>query len=200
MNGEVIAFISAPGVGTSFLTRQMACRNMLPGFFEGEEGIFTPSVLNVLNSEEDTRERYIWLAERTRLMLERAHTIARAGIDSYVDGDVLLMEAWLAAEVGSESPAFLKEWLLKNARLMAHKVVILTASDEKIQENIIRRGRASEQTKFIKERALRIGRACIGLAEKYDHVKVLDRSNLEFTDSKTLAMIDELIQTIPSHK
>ena len=40
----------------------------------------------------------------------------------------------------------------------------------------------------------------IGLAEKYDHVKVLDRSNLEFTDSKTLAMIDELIQTIPSHK
>lgn len=198
MNGEVIAFISAPGVGTSFLTKQMACKNMLPGFFEGEEGIFTPNVLSVLNNENDSLERYDWLAGRTKLMLERAHTIARTGMNCYVDGDVLLMEAWLAAEIGDKSPVFLKKWLEENMHLMAHKIVVLTASDEKIRENIKQRGRASEQSDFIKERALRIGRACADLKKKYKHVGVLDRSDLEFTDSETLAFVDKFIQSIPS--
>jgi hypothetical protein len=197
MKGKVIAFISAPGIGTSFLTKQMACRHSSPGFFEGEEGIFTPSVLAVLNGEDDTPNRYDWLSGRTKTILAKAHEIARIGITSYVDGDVLLMEAWLESEVGSQSPPVLKKWLEKNYYLMADKVIILTASEEKIKENIVRRGRASEQTDFIKQRAIRIGRACVNLAEKYNHVKVLDRSNLEFTDTKTLEMIDSIIEQMP---
>lgn len=199
MKGEVIAFISAPGVGTSFLTKQMACKNMMPGFFEGEEGIFTPSILSVLNNENDSFERYDWLTGRTKIMLERAHRIAKSGIDCYVDGDVLLAEAWLVAEIGDKSPVFLKKWLDENKHLMAHKVVVLTASDEKIKENIKQRGRSSEQSEFIRERALRIGRACVDLEKKYKHVQILNRSDLEFADSDTLAFVDKFIQSIPSH-
>ena len=198
MKGEVIAFISAPGVGTSFLTKQMACRHEAPGFFEGEEGIFTPSVLSVLNNEKDSLQRYDWLTDRTKTILEKAHAIAAIGITSYVDGDVLLMEAWLAAEIGNESPAFLRKWLEENSYLMADRVLVLTATDEKLRGNIVRRGRASEQTDFIRSRALRIGKECVTLEKKYQHVKVLDRSNLEFTETKTLAMIDELITQMPS--
>ncbi len=197
MKGEVIAFISAPGVGTSFLTKQMACRHSAPGFFEGEEGIFTPSVLSILNNENDSPKRYEWLINRTRTMLEKAHAIADIGITSYVDGDVLLMEAWLNSEIGTQSPPILKQWLQDNAYLMAHKVLVLVASDEKLQENILRRGRASEQTDFIVERAKRIGKACSLLGEKYDHVKVLDRTDLEFTETKTLELIDRLLQDLP---
>jgi len=200
MKGEVIAFISAPGVGTSFLTKQMACRHCCPGFFEGEEGIFTPSALSVINSEEDTPERYGWLTNRTRLMLERAHIIADTGITSYVDGDVLLVEAWLNAEIGNQSPPVLQEWLKTNANLMADKVIILTASDKKLQENIISRGRVSEQADFIKLRALRIGQECASLGEKYEHVQVLDRSDLEFTNTQTLDFIDNLIKEMPSRQ
>jgi hypothetical protein len=198
MKGEIIAFISAPGIGTSFLTKQMACRHCCPGFFEGEEGIFTPSVLSVLNSEEDSPERYDWLTNRTGLMLERARAIAEAGITSYVDGDVLLMEAWLKAEIGHQSPPVLRQWIERNAYLMADKVLVLTASDKKLQENIAKRGRASEQTDFILQRALRIGQECVKLGEKYGHVEVLDRSDLEFSHTQTLEFIDDLIGRIPS--
>jgi|GEM_PF-5778527 len=136
MKGEIISFISAPGVGTSFLTKQMACRHCCPGFFEGEEGIFTPSVLSAINSEEDTPERYSWLTNRTKLILERAQTIAKVGITSYVDGDVLLVEAWLNAEIGQKSPPVLKKWLKENKCLMADKIIVLAASEKKLKENI----------------------------------------------------------------
>jgi hypothetical protein len=197
MKGEVIAFISAPGVGTSFLTKQMACRNCSPGFFEGEEGIFTPSALSAINSEEDTLERYNWLTDRLKIMLERAYAIADSGITSYVDGDVLLVEAWLNAEIGNQSPSILRQWIEENKYLMADKVIVLTASDKKLQENIISRGRASEQSDFIKQRALRIGRECIKLKEKYGHVAVLDRSDLDFTNTQALELVDELIKKLP---
>ena len=200
MKGEVISFISAPGVGTSFLTKQMACRHADPGFFEGEEGIFTPEVLDVLNNEVDSPHRHDFLSSRTKSMLEKAHAIAGLGITSYVDGDVLLMEAWLDSEIGDQSPPVLRQWLDDNAHLMADKVIVLIASDEKLQENIVRRGRASEQTDFIKQRALRVGKSCAKLGEKYAHVKVLDRSNLEFTKTETLEMIDNLIREMPSKK
>ncbi len=195
--GKIIAFISAPGVGTSFLTKQMACRHMCPGFFEGEEGIFTPSILSVLNNENDTPERYDWFSGRTKMMMERARLIADTGIDVYVDGDVLLIEAWLKAEIGTQSPPFLKKWLQENKHLGADKVIVLIASKERMQENMIRRGRPSEQNEFIRERALRVGKACSELEHTYPHVKVLDRSNLEFTDTKTLEFIDDLISKIP---
>ncbi|MDP1813344.1 MAG: hypothetical protein Q8K92_02740 [Leadbetterella sp.] len=197
MKGEIIAFISAPGVGASFLTKQMACRHCCPGFFEGEEGIFTSSAISVMNSEMDTSERYSWLTNRTKLILERAHAIADAGITSFIDGDVLLVEAWLKAEIGDQSPQTLQQWLQENSHLMADKVIILTASDKKLQENIISRGRVSEQSDFIKQRAFRIGQACAHLGEKYKHVKVLDRSDLEFTKTQTLEYIDSLIKELP---
>lgn len=200
MKGEIISFISAPGVGTSFLTKQMACRHCCPGFFEGEEGIFTPSALSIINNEKDTPGRYDWLINRTKLILERAQTIANTGITSYVDGDILLVEAWLNAEIGYQSPPVLKKWIEENKHLMADKVIILTASDKKLKENIISRGRASEQSDFIKQRALRISREYKKLEDKYEHAKILDRSNLEFTDLKTLEFIDEFIKKISTRK
>ncbi len=198
--GLVISFISAPGVGTSFLTKQMACRHVCPGFFEGEEGIFTPSVLSVLNNENDSVERYDWLAARTKMMLERAHAIAELGFNVYVDGDVLLMEAWLNAEIGNKSPEILKKWISENKKLMADKVVVLVASPERMKENMVKRGRASEQNDFIRVRAMRVGKACAELEKKYVHVKVLDRSDLEFTKTETLVFIDNLIEKIPERE
>jgi hypothetical protein len=199
MKGEVVAFIGAPGVGSSFLTKQMACRHCSPGFFEGEDGIFTPSILSVINSEEDTSERYDWLTKRIKTMLERAHAIAKLGITSYVDGDVLLVEAWQKAETGEKSRPVLQQWLKENASLMADKVVVLTAYEKMIEENIINRGRKSEQADFIKQRALCIGKECAELEKKYKHVKVLDRSGLDFTSAKTLEMVENLIQEITNY-
>ena len=107
------------------------------------------------------------------------------------------MEAWLKAEIGDQSLPVLQQWVKINSHLMANKVIILTASDKKLQENIIRRGRVSEQSDFIKQRALRIGRECIKLENKYKHVRLLDRSGLEFTERQTLDFINNLIKDIP---
>jgi len=200
MKGEVIAFIGAPGVGTSFLIKQMACRYCRPCFLEGEEGIFTQSVLDVINNKEDSPERYNWLTNRIKLILEQAHTIANTGITSYVDGDILLVEAWFKAEIGNQSPLVLKKWLEINNHLMADKVIILTASDKKLKENIISRGRLSEQSDFIKKRAIRIGQECVKLENKYKHIKLLDRSSLDFTEVQTLDLVDNLIKDILSRK
>ena len=200
MKGEVIAFIGAPGVGTSFLTKQMASKNCCPGFFEGEEGVFTDEAINKINSEIDTPERYDWFLDRTKTMLEKAHVIAKSGITSYVDGDVLLIEAWLKAEIGDQSPLVLKKWIKDNKNLQANKVIVLTASEKKLKENIASRGRASEQTDFIKQRAVRIEEECKNLENKYEHVKLLDRSDLDFSDRQALDFVDKIIKKMSFYK
>jgi hypothetical protein len=177
----------------------MACRHSSPGFFEGEEGIFTPSVIDVLNSEVDSPDRWKWITDRIRTMLERAHAIADAGITSYVDGDVLLVEAWLESEIGDQSPPYLQQWLTTNKHLMAHKVLVLTADERKLQENRLLRGRASEQTAFVAQRAARIQQACQKLQDTYAHVRVLDRSELDFTNTKTLDMVDDILSDMTAH-
>jgi deoxyadenosine/deoxycytidine kinase len=192
----VISIIGCPGIGKSFLAKYLACKNCLPGFFEGEAGIFSDEVLAVLNGEEDSEQRYEWLFGRYKKTLERAHKISEQGIDCYVDGDVLTAEAWLNAEIGDKSPKILKRWLEDNKHLMAHKVIILYSDEDKVVKTIQGRGREAEQSDFIIQRALRIQREAIKLAKKYPHTILVDRTNLDFTDPKTLKELEEKIRRL----
>ena len=149
----VISIVGAPGVGKSTLVRQLACLNCAPAFFEGEEGVFPKDVLGVLNSPIDSKQRYEWILDRFQRILIKAHTISQQGIDVYVDGDILTLEAWLNAETGAHSRPILQKWLESNKDLRAHMIVALTASTQKIEENIKSRGRESEQNSFIVNRA-----------------------------------------------
>ena len=190
----VISVIGAPSVGKSFLVRQLACKNCLPVFFEGESGIFPKKVLKYLNGEKDTKERYRWILARYKKSLENARKISDSGIDCYVDGDILTFEAWLDAEIGDKSPAVLIEWLEENQYLRADKVIALIVSEEKIKDNILGRGRSYEQSNFIYERALRIQKGCVEVAKKYKHVILVDKNNLDFTDEKKLSRLEKKIK------
>lgn len=197
----VIAVLGAPGVGKSFLAKQLGCYHCCPSFFEGEAGIFTKEVLAVLNREEDSPQRFLWLLERYRKNLEQAKAISeKLGIDCYVDGDILSFEAWLAAEKGKHSPAVLKRFLAKNSHLRADKVIVLVKTKKALLKSLEARGRKSEQTRFIFERALRVQKGCLELAKKYDHVLLIDRTKKDFTDEKQLSQLVGLIEAMPSLK
>lgn len=190
----VISVIGAPSVGKSFLVKQLACLNCKPAFFEGEKGVFPQEVLKLLNAEKDSEERFEWILSRYKETLERAHKISKNGIDCYVDGDILSVEAWLKAEVGDKSPAVLKRWLEENNHLRVDKVIILTLPEDKIKDNLVERGRESEQSDFIYERALRIQKACEDIAEDNDNVFLVEREDIDFTKGKDLQWIDKNIK------
>lgn len=190
----VISIIGPPGVGKSTLVRQLACLNCSPAFFEGEEGIFTKEVLDVLNNEIDSEERYDWLTERFKSNLEKAHEISKQGIDVYVDGDVTTFEAWLEAEIGDKSPEYLRNWLKNNQHLKADIIIVLTASENKIKENINKRGRTSELNSFIINRSMRVHKGCINLSKKYPNALLIDRTNIDFMDENQIREIDKMIK------
>ena len=190
----VISIVGPPGVGKSTLVRQLACLNCAPAFFEGEEGIFRRSVLDVLNSPYDSKERYKWILDRFRRTLLKAHRISQQGVDVYVDGDILTFEAWLNAETGAHSKAILKKWLKLNKDLRAHMMVVLTASTQKIEENIRKRGRTSEQNPFLLDRARRVHSEFLKMSDKYIHILLLDRTDINFTDEDHLLDVDKIIK------
>lgn len=190
----VIGIIGGPGAGKSFLVKQLACLECCPAFFEGEKGIFTNSVEAILNGEEDKYERFELICNRLKKNLERAHKISKLGIDVYVDGDILLAQAWHDSDIGIESPKYLKKFIEENQHLKSHKVVVLKTSEKKIVESIKGRGRKNEQSKFVLERALRIQKDSIKIGEENSNVIIVDRENLDFTDKLTLLEIRDKIK------
>jgi deoxyadenosine/deoxycytidine kinase len=195
---NIIAISGAPGVGKSFLTKQLACLNIAPGFFEGEKGVFTPSFLSSMNSEYDSPERYDWLLNRYRDHLVKANKISSLGITSYIDGGYFNIEAWKKAEIGNHSPRTLHKWLDENNQFKEQAVIVLVMNENKLVESIKSRGRKSEQTDFIIQRALRVQRACIELAKQYNHVEVIDRTNLDFSKTEDLLVVQDKINKVTS--
>jgi deoxyadenosine/deoxycytidine kinase len=197
---KVIAISGAPGVGKSFLVKQLGCLNKSPSFFEGEQGVFTQSFLSVMNREEDSEERYNWLLGRYEEHLKKANKILQLGISSYIDGGYFGIMAWRKAEIGEFSPPILDTWLERLEPFKENAVIVLTMDEDKLVESITSRGRKSEQSDFIIERALRVQRASIKLAEEFNNVIVIDRTNLDFSKSEDLLMvqnkIDELIKDL----
>lgn len=197
---SVISIVGAPGVGKSFLAKQLACLHASPAFFEGEADIFTKDVLAILNNEQDSKERFIWITSQYQHNLEKAHQIAAQGIDCYVDGDILSFEAWLDAEQGKHSPNILKQFLKDNEHLQADKVIVLVKTKKELLKTLKARGRKSEQTSFIFDRALRVQKGCMKLAEKYEHAILIDRTNIDYTDEDELKKIVRTIQAMPSRQ
>lgn len=193
----VISVVGAPGSGKSFLTKQLATYHCCPSFFEGEMGVFTKDVLDAINNPVDTPKRYDWFLERIEKTLSRAHKISSIGIDCYVDGDFTSIEAWHDAEIGDKSPPILKKWLNKNENLKAHKVILLTITESELRDSIKKRGRESEQSIFIIERAIRIQRAFIKLSKKYTNFLVIDRTDIDFTHEKTLKSLIDRLANLP---
>ncbi len=189
----VISIIGAPGVGKSFLVRQLACLYCMPAFFEGEEGIFTGNVLKILNGKVDSKERFVWLLTRYKKNLEAARKASNAGLTCFVDGDVRSMEAWLEAETGECSKTGLKGWIKENQYLKADKVLILVASERKLAENRKQRGRSAEMTDFIYTRMLRVQKGMYSVAKHHKACILLDRTKLDFTDRKTLDKICRML-------
>lgn len=193
----VIAIVGAPGVGKSFLAKQLACLHAGPAFFEGEAGIFTKDILHVLNNEQDSKERFQWITTQYKNNLEKARQISAQGIDCYVDGDILSFEAWLDAETGTQSPKVLKKFLKDNQHLRADKIIVLIKTKKELLKTLKARGRKSEQTDFIFDRALRVQKGCMKLAQKYPHAQLIDRTRIDYTDEQELKKLVTIIQDLP---
>lgn len=198
--GQVIEIIGSPGVGKSFLVKHLACKFCCPGFFEAEDGIWDPKVLKVLNGEEDTQYRYEWIIGRTKQMITKARKIADAGITSYIDGGYHLVEAWRGGELGKYSQPYLDTWLEENKEFLPDKVLMLGATDEYILDGIRGRGRSTEQTDFILDRALRWKQAALDVVEKYDYAGMFDRTNSDFSKIEDFQKLIDFIDTIPARK
>lgn len=189
----VISVVGTSGVGKSFLVKQLASLECMPGFFEGEEGVIPHEILQSVFSRKDPVKRCKWFFERYKRTLTRARKISDAGLDAYVDGAPVTVEAIMSDEDDKDHKQLLEE-IEGIIQLKSDVVVLLTASHDALKELITNRGRTSEQHEAAVNRALRIQNEFLRLTNGEKNVIILDRSKYNFAEEKNLHEIRALIK------
>jgi deoxyadenosine/deoxycytidine kinase len=189
----VISIVGTSGVGKSFLVQQLAALENLPAFFEGEEGVLPPEILERIHSKEDFVGCFQWFVDRCKQRFTRAQVISQHGLDCYMDGAVMTNDAVLATEAAELQPQ-LRRIVDEIRHLESDKIVLLIASKEAIRSYIAKRARTSEQNDAALTRAMNVQDAYLRLAEGRDDVIIIDRTQLEFTRREDLLVIQKRIR------
>lgn len=181
----VISIVGTSGVGKSFLVKQLASMECLPAFFEGEEGTIPAEIFDDVFSKGDPCKRGRWFIDKYKLMLERARRISDAGLDCYVDGEIISPQAIIIDEDKKHYPALMK-MINEIVHLRSDKTILLTANEETLKKMILARGRESEDLDKTLARAIRIQNEFIRLSKGEKNVIVIDRSRMDFCKEKDL--------------
>ncbi|MFC1722977.1 hypothetical protein ACFL0V_02460 [Nanoarchaeota archaeon] len=178
----VISIVGTTGVGKSLLVKQLAAATCSPAFFEGEEGTIPKEILENIKGGNPT-ERWGFFLDRYKKNLERAKSLK---MDCYVDGAVMSAKATLVCEK-EEYKEELSKMIDDIAELKSDIVVLLTASEEKIKENMEVRARVEPESL---ERAMKIQKAFIELGADI----IIDRSEMDFTRVEDVDSVLEHIE------
>ncbi|MFW0837892.1 MAG: AAA family ATPase [Candidatus Komeilibacteria bacterium] len=178
----LISIVGTSGVGKSFLVKQLAALTQSPAFFEGEEGTIPAEIWDSIFDGSHPLKRWRWFMNRYKNNLERAAAICHnTKLDCFVDGAILSAQAILTYE-SDEHKAELTTLLKEYEYLHSDLIVLLTASKERLLEQIQSRSRDSEANAKAIDRALKIQEAFQILARQEKNVLLIDRSNLDFSN------------------
>jgi len=184
----VISIVGTTGVGKSFLVQKLASITNSSAFLEGEGGTIPKRILENIANKGNPIERWKFFLARYKSNLEQAMALSKKNQDCFVDGAIFSARAILTYE-DKKYQKELSAMIDNLAYLKSDIVLLLIADEEKIKENIIARSRSFEDNKNIIARALKIQKAFISLAQKEDNVIVIDRTNLDFSNTSELKSI-----------
>ncbi len=190
----ITSIIGAPGVGKSFLTQQLAALDCLPCFLEGEEGIIPDDVFESCFTGNPVK-RFTWFIDRFKKNMARAKKISDSGITCYVDGAAITDTAIMLYE-DKKYHSQLKPIVDSAAHLESDITVLVTASEARLKELILARGRQSEPVEKALKRAIKIQNIFLKLIKDEQNCILIDRSNLDFKKEKDLKEINEKIKKI----
>lgn len=176
----VISVVGAPGVGKSFLVRQLASVTSSPAFFEGEEGTIPPEIWADIVKKGDPVRRWQFFLERYQKNLATARSISDAGFMCFFDGAVISAWATLVAEEKKFHKA-LSALIRPLERFPSDQVLLLTAREDTLRSFMHARSRSQESDTRLVQRALQIQEEFLALAKKEKNVVVVDRTARDFT-------------------
>lgn len=189
----VISIVGTSGVGKSFLIRQLSAYTSSPAFLEGEEGTIPKEILENVTNKNRPLPNWEFFINLYRNNLEKARKISDLGIDCFVDGALMSIEAIKLYE--GENYLKEKEKMIKEVEHLNSDVILLViASDELIKKNIEKRGRGSEQSKEILERALKIQVFLKKLKNNYKNVIEIDRTKMDFQREEDIKLVLDKIR------
>ena len=189
----VISIVGTSGVGKSFLVKQLASMECMPAFFEGEEGVIPHDILQSVFSKKDPAKRFQWFGDRYKRTFSRAREVSNAGLDAYVDGAPVTVEAIMADEDDTSHIELLKH-LEEMTHLQSDIVVLLIANENALKELIKDRGRGSEQHLAAVRRAVKIQDEFLRLTKNDKNVIIVDRTKFNFADEKDLKKVLAMIK------
>lgn len=196
---SIIGIIGSPGVGKSFLVRQLAALNNAPAFLEGEVGTIPEEIVNYLSEDNDPVKMFDFFVRRDKEQLMKAREISSLGITSFMDGSVLSSRAYIFDEK-EEVQSLLHEMVDSIESFEADFLIILTASSQKKSELFKLRGRVHEQTSDAVSKSDKVEREFLRLAKEKDNVLVLDRTDFDFNNRQDIIKIDSLIKEFIKNK
>jgi deoxyadenosine/deoxycytidine kinase len=190
----VISIVGTSGVGKSFLARQLAALECSPVFLEGEEGVIPEDVMKLIVSKKDPVGLFKWFDDRYAQNLRRAIKVSSNGMDAYVDGGLISMDAHVI-EQDKKYHAALHSLYENYLNLRADKNVLIIASEKKLREFILARGRSTEQGEAMLQRSLMLQKEFVRLARsgKYGKFIIINRGRLDFCRQKDLLLVKKRI-------
>ena len=189
----VISIVGTTGVGKSFLVKQLASLECMPAFFEGEEGVIPHEILQSVFSKKDPTKRFQWFGDHYKRTFARARQVSNAGLDAYVDGAPVTVEAIMADEDDKSHIELLKH-LEELTHFQSDIVVLLTATESALKELIKDRGRGSELHLAAVRLAVKIQDEFLRLTKNDKNVVIIDRTKLDFVDENDLKKILAMIK------
>ncbi len=187
----VVSIVGCAGVGKSLLVKQLAAISQSPAFFEGEEGVFPAAVSNnLITTDPLAREK--WFIDQYTQSLSKARRISEIGYTCFVDNaSSFTIRSYLAIAHSKFLDTLSTELAMLNT-VSPDRVVILTATEENLFQNITARGRSFEEAEPIAKQALLVQSEFLKFQDA-PGVSVLDRTNLDFHNPNDLARIKDII-------
>ncbi len=197
MDTKIIAVIGAPGVGKSFLVQKLIKKLNAVSILEEAEKL-PERILENFKEDKRHMETILWFRNKCIDDIKKAITLKKKGKTVIMDTCLLSNEL----HITTLTNGFEREILLKQARddrtfiPQPDILVCLDASESKIKELTMKRGRDFDTTEKFLKRNLSIRKAHSEYYKKSkQQIVYINRDKLDFSNDKDLQKVIDKIKT-----
>lgn len=191
---SLISITGMPGVGKSFLAKQLSSFLSSPVILEGEEGSIPNWVFEDVLSKKSSVRRWNYFLDKQNLTFKRGEKISNSGITCFIDANPLMMKSLIRTEP-KEFRKDLEEVFSNLCPVKIDLTILLITSREKLENLVKLRSRKNEENlELFVGRSLLVQKNLIDNSKKRKNIIVVDRTNLDFKDEDTLKIIVEKIK------
>lgn len=196
MKPTIISIIGAPGVGKSFLSEKLAKQLDAKIILESDQEL-PDRIIESLKKNIRPVETILWFRNKFIENIEQANLLKQKGEIVVMDGCLITNEL----HITTMTSGFKQEILLEQAGFDRKYIpnpdiiIFLDASEEKIKELILMRGRDFDTNESFIRRNLSIRRAHQEYYEKNKNSLIyINRDNLDFVKEDDLLKVVEKIE------